>query len=196
MYQRIVVATDTTRPAPAVTIASIVAADVGALELVTVIPPSDPAGVARVELERLAIQHGWFPAACTVLTGRDTAATLLDHVGRRRHALLVIGSRGHRPLAGADPTGPLSRRLLADSPDPILVVGPHVDNRYHPHLGKLVLVVAFDGPEPADATIDAVEQWVRTLDEAPCCVIEVSIRPTPVTTTTSCDGSTLCRRAG
>src|SRR3954451_7420118 len=128
MYQRIVVATDTTRPATAVTIASALGADLGALELVTVVPPGVPAGVGRVDLERVAIQHGWLPAACTVLTGHDVAATILAHVARRRDALLVIGSRGHRPITGTDTNGPITRQLLADSPDPILVVGPHVDN--------------------------------------------------------------------
>ena len=69
MYTRIVVATDTTRPATAVTIASALGASLRALELVTVIPPGVPPGVGRNELERVAIEHGWLPAACTVLTG-------------------------------------------------------------------------------------------------------------------------------
>jgi nucleotide-binding universal stress UspA family protein len=172
MYERIVVATDTTRPSTPVTIASALAADIGALELVTVNPPGLPPGVGRLELERLAIQHGWLPAACTVLTGHDIAATILAHVARRRDALLVIGSHGHRPLTGTGITGPISRRLLADSPDPVLVVGPHVDNRFHASPGKLI--VAVDGPDPASATLDAVEQWVHTFDAGHTWIIEVT----------------------
>jgi hypothetical protein len=85
-----------------VTIASALAADVGALELVTVTPPGTPFGVDRVELEPVAIQHGWLPAACTVLKGDDIAATLLQHLARRSNALLVIASHGRDPATSPD----------------------------------------------------------------------------------------------
>ena len=170
MYERIVVATDTTRPATAVTIASALAADVGALELVTVTPPGPPLDVDRIALQRIAIQHGWLPAACTVLRGRDVAAALLRHLARRRAALLVIGSSGHHPLTRPD-GGPVTRQLLADSPDPILVVGPNVSSRFHAHPGKLVLAV--DRPDPVPATLDAVEHWVHTFGSGRTWIIAV-----------------------
>ena len=171
MYERIVVATDAARPATAVTIASALAAETGALELVTVVPPDVPLGVGRVELERLAVRHGWMPASCTVLAGRDVATTLLGHVARRRDALLVIGSRGHHPLTAVDGTGPVTRQLLADATDPIVVVGPHVGDRFHPRVGKLV--VAVDGHVPTDAALDAVGGWVDTFSARRTWVVEV-----------------------
>jgi nucleotide-binding universal stress UspA family protein len=170
MYERIVVATDTTRPATAVTIASALAADVGALELVTVAPPGTALAVDRIALQRIAIQYGWLPAACTVLPGRDVAATLLRHCARRRAALLVIGSSGHRPLTRPD-GGPVTRQLLAEGPDPILVVGPHVDVGFHAHPGKLVLAV--DTSEPSTPTLDTVGCWVDTFGSGSTWVIEV-----------------------
>jgi nucleotide-binding universal stress UspA family protein len=111
MYERIVVATGTTRPATAVTVASALGAEVGALELVTVTSPGTPLGVDRAALERLALQHGWLPASCAVLPGRDVATTVVHHVARRRDALLVIGAHGHHPLA--PPDGTLTDQVLA-----------------------------------------------------------------------------------
>ena len=68
--------------------------------------------------------------------------------------------------------GPVTRQLLSDAPDPILVVGPHVDDHFHPHPGKLVLAV--DRPDPAPATLDAVEGWVHTFGSGRTWIIDVA----------------------
>ena len=175
MYERIVVATDTTRPATAVTIASALAADVGALELSPSRRRAHRSTSTASHCNESPSSTVGFPPRRHRVAGPRRRGRVVRHLARRRAALLVIGSSGHHPLTRAD-GGPVTRQLLADSPDPILVVGPNVGSRFHAHPGKLVLAV--DRPDPVPATLDAVERWVHTFGSGRTWTSPSSASPT------------------
>jgi hypothetical protein len=157
-YERIAVVTDPSIvDDPAVAVSSALGRHVGALELIAVSADRTTARFTRTRLERVAAQHGWAPAACTVLVGGDRAATLLRHLSRRRRAVVVFALSERRCDVSA---ASMLDDVVAPAGRPVLVVGPDVDPAYTPHPGTLVVAV---GDTPADAaTVRAVATWATT----------------------------------
>jgi nucleotide-binding universal stress UspA family protein len=96
------------------------------------------------------------------LRGRP-ASVVLDEAEQFRADLIVVGSRGHGPIASLV-LGSTSAEVVDHSPCPVLVART-------PAIGRVVL--ATDGSPPAGAAMDLVASWA-IFEDVPIQVVSVA----------------------
>jgi nucleotide-binding universal stress UspA family protein len=86
----------------------------------------EPELVARIREQAEALEADGFEVELRLELGRGTPARLIAKAAAECDAdLIVVGTRGHGPLAGAM-TGSVTQHLLHDAPCPVLAVPPAV----------------------------------------------------------------------
>jgi nucleotide-binding universal stress UspA family protein len=114
--------------------------------------------------------------AVSVVVDADPAAA----IGRRRaeiDAVLCMSTHGHGRLVGAV-IGSVARSLIAASPEPLVVLGPHADRPtslirsgavyrrpadWPAPLSQSALVACVDGTPESEATVSLAAAWAETL---------------------------------
>jgi nucleotide-binding universal stress UspA family protein len=141
------------------------------VELLTTTSPRMEGFVDACELGRRVRKYGLGPHSINVLYDDDAGQAITRFVAGRTDALVVMGSSAKGTLRELT-FGSVSEHVLAHARLPVVIVGPHVDQRCL--RGTPGLVVAVDGSDAADAALPVIESWQHTFGGRAVRVVEVA----------------------
>jgi nucleotide-binding universal stress UspA family protein len=129
------------------------------VELLTVSSPRMSEAEDAYELRRRATAHGWPPDSFTIAHDNDVARAVVDHVGSREPALLVMATSA-KPSMTARFLGSVTEEVLSRVDQPVLLVGPRVPPDCD--VSRPTLVAFIDRGDLAEATVPAIVSWAQT----------------------------------
>ena len=133
------------------------------LEVLSVVPSWVDA--ASVERRREASQHV-APGRVTVALGDDVAAAIVDHVGSREGALLVMRTAAAGLVSGGRHS--VTGEVLAKLVQPVLLLGPAVPDGVS--LEASTLLAGIGGNDDAGPAVPVLEAWRQTFGGGPYVV--------------------------
>jgi nucleotide-binding universal stress UspA family protein len=108
--------------------------------------------------DKIGERYGLSAQITTVVSARYLADELLAEAHRRTGSVLCIPSEGlgRRALF----TGSMALDVLTAAPGPVVLVGPHCEERMFEHSGPLV--VALDGSPQSEAIVEIAHEWATS----------------------------------
>ena len=103
------------------------------------------------------------------VTGDDVAAAIVEHVGGRDGALLVMATGGAGLVSGQRRS--VTGEVLAGLIQPVLLLGPAVPNAVP--LASPTLVAAIDRTHEPPLPVSMIDSWQRTFGGHRPCVVDV-----------------------
>jgi nucleotide-binding universal stress UspA family protein len=158
--------------------------------------PADDGETAATYLAAVADRHADLTDIETTLVDRDSVPDAIRGASGPG-TLVCMSSHGRGGLARAV-LGSVTETLLRTIDRPVLVVGPHVGERFT-FEGRVVACI--DGSEESEHTVEPARAWGRALG-LPLWLVEVAVPSTPVDwlsqggTVESADLARLARRVG
>ena len=170
MLSSIIVAVDSEQPDKrALRVAEWLGRPVGMpLELVTVVAPESSLGHA--DRERWAQANGVDARSVVVVREDDPARAISSLVNNRQGALLVMATAARSAL-GLPGAGRVSEAVLALLRQPVLLIGPNVEEPWH--VAPPTLIACVDGSERDEVVLPVVATWAQTFGQRHPWVIEV-----------------------
>jgi nucleotide-binding universal stress UspA family protein len=156
MFSTVIVPIDpATQSDTAVPFAAVIARQAGAaVELLAVVAPGGDALEAQARLAELAKEHGLDDERTRVVTAEDAGLGILDAAGEAG-SLVCMASRARRPV-GELVLGSVSERVVRESHDPVLLIGPHC----RPTPDRFAsMIVGLDGSPLAESILPLVSDW-------------------------------------
>jgi nucleotide-binding universal stress UspA family protein len=140
------------------------------IELLTVVPRAVENGDHRWQVEERVRPLAIGPHTTLVVESEHAGDAIAEHVRSRDGALLVLATTAKGAI-GEDHAGSVSEYVLTEARQPVLLVGPRVENARR--LSSPTLVVGVDRSGLASVAVPVVVSWWRTFGHAKPRFVEV-----------------------
>jgi nucleotide-binding universal stress UspA family protein len=140
------------------------------VQIVTVACPGFVRESHVIGLARLTKTHGVDSRSILVLHEDDPASAVAAQLNDCDGALLVMATTARSAL-GLPVTGSVSEEILSSVRQPVLLVGPHVQEPCR--MAAPTLVAAVDGSDHSEAALPVIVSWMRTFGGGPPAVVKV-----------------------